>query len=294
VLAAGESQAAPRFSHVIEAIHADTAERLQGLATRTTTSHAWDDLVVAPDTLAQIKSFQSRVKHALEVYERWGFRRKVGSSTGASALFSGPPGTGKTMVAGLIARELGLQLYQVDLSKIVSKWVGETEKQLAVLFDAASAGHVMLLFDEADALFARRSTDVRSATDRYANLEVNYLLQRIDSFGGVSILTTNLEANLDEALRRRLSAHVVFYAPEEEERAELWRRLLVPDAPQAPDLDVAALARDYAELSGGHIKNAVIAAAFVAADEGRPIAQADLVTAARAEYVTLGRVLASR
>ncbi len=279
------------FRHALEAIHTDTAERLAGQAIRTTSPHRWDDLVVSDDTREQIRGFTSRVRHALLVYERWGYRRKVGRATGASALFSGPPGTGKTMVAGLIASELGLEMYQVDLSKVVSKWVGETEKQLSQLFDAAAAGHIMLLFDEADALFAKRSTDVRSATDRYANLEVNYLLQRIEAFGGVSILTTNLDSNLDEALRRRLSAHVVFWPPDDDERAELWRKMLEGDAPRADDIDIPRLVRDFPDLSGAHIKNATVAAAFVAASHGRPITQADLEGSARAEYAAQGRIL---
>ena len=290
MIAQGVDAPAVAFPHVVEAIRGETAERLQSLATRVEHAATWDDLVTSDETAAQLRSFVGRVRHSLHVYERWGFRRKVGKATGASALFSGPPGTGKTMVAGLMARELGLALYQVDLSRVISKWVGETEKQLGALFDAAAGGHVMLLFDEADALFTKRSTDVKSATDRYANLEVNYLLQRIEAFGGVTILTTNLDTNLDEALRRRLSTHVVFWPPDETERAALWRKFL-DGVPQAGDIDIDELVDRYAELSGGHIKNAVLAAAFVAASAGTSIDHRMLDRAGRAEEASLGKVL---
>jgi len=197
------------------------------------------------------------------------------------------------MVAGLIARELDLELYQVDLSKVVSKWVGETEKQLARIFEAADAGHALLLFDEADALFAKR-TDVKSAVDRYANLEVNYLLQRIESFGGVTILTTNLDVSIDPALRRRLAASIAFWPPDQRERGALWSRMLVSRAPRAANIDVRELADTFDEMTGANIRNAVLAAAFLAAAEDSSITQAHLVRAARGEYASMGRVLGKK
>jgi SpoVK/Ycf46/Vps4 family AAA+-type ATPase len=196
------------------------------------------------------------------------------------------------MVAGLIARELDLELLQVDLSQVVSKWIGETEKQLSKVFDAAEAGHALLLFDEADALFAKRTTEVKGATDRYANLEVNYLLQRIESFGGLVILTTNLDASLDKALRRRLASHIVFYAPDEEEREELWRRILATGAaPTAGELDFEDLAHAFPDMTGANIRNAVLAAAFLAASEGVEITQEHLERAGKGEYRTMGRII---
>jgi hypothetical protein len=281
------------FGHrdLVEGIRSNIAEQLGGLADRVEVKQTWDDLVLAPDILDQIHALVARVRHAHEVYERWSFHRKVARGIGVPALFSGPPGTGKTMVAGLIAKELDLELYQVDLSKVVSKWVGETEKQLARVFDAAEAGHALLLFDEADSLFARR-TEVRGSNDRYANLEVNYLLQRIEAFGGITILTTNLEASIDPALKRRLAAHVVFWTPDEDERAKLWRRTLdTGSAPLAADLDYDELARSFPEMSGAHIRNAVLAAAFLAAAEQSGITQEHLLRAARGEYRSMGRVL---
>jgi SpoVK/Ycf46/Vps4 family AAA+-type ATPase len=172
----------------------------------------------------------------------------------------------------------------------VSKWVGETEKQLAKVFEAAEAGHALLLFDEADALFAKR-TDVKSAVDRYANLEVNYLLQRIESFGGVSILTTNLDASIDPALRRRLAATIVFWPPDAEDRERLWRRMMSSRAPTTGVIDLHALAGEFEEMTGANIRNAVLAAAFLAAAEGTAISQGSLERAARGEYLAMGRVL---
>ena len=279
--------------HIVEGVRTNIADRLGELATRQEVSQSWDDLVLSPDLLDQVKLVTARVRHAHRVLEDWGFSAKLPKGTGVAALFSGPPGTGKTMVAGLIARELDLELYQVDLSKVVSKWVGETEKQLAKIFEAAEAGHALLLFDEADALFAKR-TDVKSATDRYANLEVNYLLQRIESFGGVSILTTNHEASIDPALRRRLAANIVFWPPDLDERQRLWQRMLVSRAPTRGAIDPRGLATEFDEMTGANIRNAVLAAAFLAAAEGGPITQARLERAAHGEYLSMGRVLGKR
>ncbi|HEY5951422.1 MAG TPA: ATP-binding protein [Kofleriaceae bacterium] len=269
------------------------AEELGGLAQRVEVTQSWDDLVLADDTRDQVDGLIARVRHAHQVLERWGYRGKMARGTGVAALFSGPPGTGKTMVAGLIARELDLELYQVDLSQVVSKWIGETEKQLSRVFDAAEQGHALLLFDEADALFGQRTTEVKGATDRYANLEVNYLLQRVEAFGGITILTTNLDTAIDRALKRRLAAHIVFGQPEEEARVELWQRLATTgSAPLDDDADYEALARLFPKMSGANIRNAALSAAFLAAaDQAARITQAHLVRAARAEYRSMGFVL---
>jgi SpoVK/Ycf46/Vps4 family AAA+-type ATPase len=224
------------------------------------------------------------------VYEQWGFAAKVGKGLGTSALFSGPPGTGKTMVAALIAKELGLELYQVDMAKVTSKWIGETERNLAALFDAAEAGHAVLLFDEADSLFGKR-TDVKSSNDRYANLETNYLLQRLESFTGICLLTTNHETAIDQAFMRRLSLHVRFELPEAEEREQLWRAMLPAAAPVAHSLDLGGLARRFA-MSGGYIRNAALRAAFMAADAGEAIATRHLECAAKLEYEGMGKIAA--
>ena len=249
----------------------------------------WEDLVLPDDIQEELRELISRVRHRKHVLDEWGFGRKVGKGTGLSALFSGPPGTGKTMVAGIIAAELGLDLYQIDTSRLVSKWIGETEKNLARLFDAASAGHAVLLFDEADSLFAKR-TEVKSSNDRYANLEVNYLLQRMESFEGISILTTNLETSVDEAFRRRLAFRITFPLPEVEERERLWRAMLPAKAAVAPNLDFKALATRY-EMSGGYIRNAVLRAAYLAAADGQMITQSHLQRAAVLEYTAMCKII---
>jgi hypothetical protein len=285
----GDGQA--QFGDLVAGVRDNIAERLGDLAHRIEINQDWSELVLPPDTLEDVRSLVARVQHAPFVLEKWGFRRKLARGAGVAALFSGPPGTGKTMVAGLLAKQLGLELYQVDLSRIVSKWVGETEKQLAKVFEAAEAGHALLLFDEADSLFAKRSAEVKSATDRYANLEVNYLLQRVESFGGVVIMTTNLDASIDPALRRRLAAHIVFGSPEVDERETLWREMLATGAPLGPDIPFAELAEDYPAMTGANIRNAVLAAAFLAAETGTCITGDHLRRAARGEYRAMGHVL---
>jgi len=192
------------------------------------------------------------------------------------------------MCAGLIAQDLGTELYQVDLSKITSKWIGETEKNLAALFDAAESGHAILLFDEADSIFGKR-TEVRSSNDRHANQETNYLLQRLESFAGICILTTNHESAIDEAFRRRLSIHVRFPVPEADERTRLWQALLPSAAPVAPDIPFAELGELFA-MSGGYIRNAVLRAAFLAANDDTAIHHAHLVRAAQLEYEAMGKI----
>ena len=271
-------------------IRAVLDDRIGAWARRVMVTQTWDDAVLPEDQVEQIVELMARVRGRHMVYETWGFGAKVGKGLGVSALFSGPPGTGKTMVAGLIARELGLELYQVDVSKVVSKWIGETEKNLAGLFDAAEAGHAILLFDEADSLFGKR-TEVKSSNDRYANLETNYLLQRLESFTGVCLLTSNHESNIDPAFQRRLGLHLRFELPDAEERAKLWRAMMPASAPIAADIQFDELGRKFA-MSGGYIKNAALRAAFVAADRGEVITHARLERAARVEYEGMGKIAA--
>jgi hypothetical protein len=275
-------------THVAAAIRTVLDDRLAGLARRLTVTQDWKDLVLPEDQTMSVIEFLARVRSRRRVYEDWGFAQKLGKGLGVTALFSGPPGTGKTMCAGLIAKDLGTEVYQVDLNKIVSKWIGETEKNLAALFDAAEASHAVLLFDEADSLFGKR-TAVTSSNDRYANQETNFLLQRLESFAGICILTTNHEPAIDEAFRRRLSVHVRFPVPEEEERERLWRALLPSAAPVASDLDLQPLARKYV-MGGGYIRNAVVRAAFIAADANEAISNQHLRYAAQLEYEAIGKL----
>ncbi len=280
--------------HLVTGLRHNIAERLAGLAQRVEVTQSWDDLVIADDIRDLIQALIGRIRHSHQVLETWGYRGKIARGVGVPALFSGPPGTGKTMVAGLIARELDLELYQVDLSKVVSKWIGETEKNLGRVFDAAEEGHGLLLFDEADALFGQRTNDMKGANDRYANLEVNYLLQRVEAFNGITILTTNLETAIDTALKRRLAAHIVFAAPDDDERTRLWERQTTTGAsPLAADVDCEELSSLFPKMSGANIRNAAISAAFLAAADGTTkITQSHLIRAARAEYRSMGHVIA--
>jgi MoxR-like ATPase len=264
------------------------AARLDHVARRVERTAHWEDVALPEEILDSLREFISRARHRRTVYEEWGYDAKMTTSRGLTALFYGPPGTGKTMVAGVIAQELGLDMYRVDLARIVSKWVGETEKNLAEVFDAAEDGQVLILFDEADSLFAKR-TDVRTSNDRYANLEVNYLLQRLDTFEGVAILTSNLDGAIDPAFKRRLSLRLQFPFPDEETRVRLWTSHVTAETPVAGDFDFSDLARRF-PLSGGYIRNCALRAAFLAAHEGRPLAQSHLVRAIHLEYREIGKL----
>jgi hypothetical protein len=267
------------------------AKRLDHVARRVERMAQWEELALPDELIDSLREFIGRARYRRTVYERWGYDAKMTSSRGLTALFYGPPGTGKTMVAGVIAQELGLDMYRVDLARVVSKWVGETEKNLAEVFDAAEEGQVLILFDEADSLFAKR-TDVRTSNDRYANLEVNYLLQRLDTFEGVAILTSNLDGAIDPAFKRRLSLRLQFPFPDEETRLQLWARHVTPETPTAGDFDFVELARRF-PLSGGYIRNCALRAAFLAAHEGRPMRQDHLLRAVQLEYREMGKLSTS-
>ena len=262
--------------------------RLSEFAHRVDRLASWSNIVLPPDILDSLRELVGRVRHRRTVFETWGMNSTMASSRGLTALFQGPPGTGKTLVAGVIARELGLELYQVDLSKVMSKWIGETERNLSQIFDAAEDGQVVLLFDEADSLFAKR-TEVRSSNDRYANLEVNYLLQRLDAFEGIAILTTNLGTSIDQAFKRRMSFRLSFPFPDEETREQLWRAHLPPELPIEGELSLDALARKY-QLSGGYIRNACLRAAFLAAQQETALHQHHLERAVALEFAELGKL----
>ncbi len=276
--------------HIAAGVRSVLEDRLGQFAKRLTVTQSWKDLVLSQDHVDVITELLARVRERDRVYEDWGFGTKLGKGLGVAALFSGPPGTGKTMVASLIAKDLGLEIYQVDLSKIVSKWIGESEKNLAALFDAAEAGHAVLLFDEADSMFGKR-TDVKSSNDRYANLETNFLLQRLESFSGICLLTSNHESNIDPAFMRRLSLHLRFDVPDATEREHLWQALLPSDAPRSKQIDFARLAREY-QLTGGYIRNAALRAAFLAVDGHNEITEEHLRKAARLECEAMGRIAA--
>ena len=261
---------------------------LQAMTDKITARYAWTDLVLPPDPLAQLQELCSRFKYRHLVYQTWGFGRKLSLGKGLTALFVGGPGTGKTMAAEVIATDLGLDLYRIDLSQIVSKYIGETEKNLDRIFQAAESANAILFFDEADALFGKRS-DVKDAHDRYANIEVGYLLQKIETYEGLAILATNLRQNLDDAFIRRLQFIVEFPFPDEDHRREILAVLFPPGAPVSENLDLQLLARNI-RLAGGHLKNIVVAAAFYAAADRDVIQMKHLLQAAQREHQKVGRI----
>jgi SpoVK/Ycf46/Vps4 family AAA+-type ATPase len=260
---------------------------LDDLAQRIELRATWDDLVLADDAVETLRQLAGHVRHHYRVVHDWGFGMRSSRSMGTSALFAGPSGTGKTMAAEVLASHLRLDLYRVDLSGTVSKYIGETEKNLRRIFDAAEQGGVVLLFDEADALFGKRS-EVKDSRDRYANIEVSYLLQRMEQYSGLAILTTNREDDLDPAFARRLRFIIRFPFPDTAQRAEIWRRVFPPDVPTA-SLDYDALAR--LNVSGGNIHSIALNAAYLAASDGSPISMDHLRRAARTEYHKLKRPL---
>jgi hypothetical protein len=271
------------------AIRERLRSRLKDIAEVITPKQSWCDIVL-PDAISErIAELLAAVLYEERVMDDWGFGARVSYGRTISALFSGPPGTGKTMIAGLLAKELGLELFRVDLSRVISKWVGETEKNLSLLFDEASNARAILLFDEADALFGKR-TEIRSSNDRYANLETNYLLQRIEAFDGIVLLTTNREPQMDEAFRRRIRFRIEFPMPDEHERAEIWRSLMPPAAPLAVDVDFDALGARY-EMTGGYIKKAVLRAAFMAAVSREQVITNQMLNhAATLEWEEMGKL----
>jgi hypothetical protein len=267
---------------------AQNAAGLERLARRIQPAVGFADLVLPPDAMDQIKELLTRARYREQVLDVWKMGGPSARRRGLTALFAGPSGTGKTMAAEVLAGELGLDLYTVDLATVVDKYVGETEKNLDRIFAEAERVNGVILFDEADALFGKRS-EVSDAHDRYANVEVAYLLQRMELFDGIAILATNLRANLDEAFTRRLDSLVDFPEPEQEYRRQLWERSLGTTMPRASDLDLAFLAESF-KLAGGGIRNIVVAAAYAAAEQGRPLSMADLIRATQREYLKMGRL----
>jgi SpoVK/Ycf46/Vps4 family AAA+-type ATPase len=258
---------------------------LDTLAQRITSRTGFDDIVLPPLVASQLREIGSQLRHRLTVHEDWGFAAGQARGLGIAALFAGESGTGKTMAAEAIANEARLDLYRIDLASLVSKYIGETEKNLAKLFDAAEASGAVLLFDEADALFGKRS-EVKDSHDRYANIEVAYLLQRIESYRGLAILTSNLKSSLDRAFLRRIRFVVQFPFPDEAAREQIWRRQIPARAPLG-DVDFATLAR--LPLAGGNIRGIVLNAAFRAAGRGSTIGHETMLESARAEFSKLER-----
>ncbi|MFV0402316.1 MAG: ATP-binding protein [Oscillospiraceae bacterium] len=269
------------------AVLLNNATRLSELAEQVIPAYTWDDLVLDERPMILLKNVCDRLRYRYRVENEWGFGKKTAYGRGISVLLFGPPGTGKTMCAQVMAGELMLPLYRIDLSRIVSKYIGETAKNLDAIFAEAKASNVILFFDEADSLFSKR-TDVKNSNDRHANSEISYLLQKIEDYAGISILATNLAQNFDEAFRRRISYMINIHMPNPAQRLALWRGSLPAAAPVEEGLDFTLLA-DNLELSGSVIKSAVTQAAYFAAEENEAIGMAHLVRAVRLELEKLGR-----
>jgi hypothetical protein len=257
--------------------------RLESLAERIDPRAEWHDLVLPRPQIETLRTIAAHVRHRDLATGEWGFAEKCARGLGTSCVFAGPSGTGKSMAAEVLARELNLELYRIDLSQVVSKYIGETEKNLKRVFDAAEAGGVILLFDEADALFGRRS-EVRDSHDRYANIEVSYLLQRVDAFRGLAVLTTNLKSTLDPAFLRRVRFVVEFPFPDAAQRSEIWRRVFPPGVPVS-GLDFARLGR--LSVTGANIRNIAMTAAVISAERQQAVAMSHLLRAARIECAKL-------
>ena len=270
------------------ACRAESDQDLGELAVKVDIRRSWADLVLPEDKRAQLREICEQIRHRHVVYGEWGFGHRLGHGTGVTVLFSGPPGTGKTIAAQIIAAEVGLQLYKIDLSGVVSKYIGETEKNLAKIFDRARAGNAVLFFDEADALFGKR-TEVSDAHDRYANIETSYLLQKLEEHDGVVILASNLRCNLDDAFTRRIRCVVEFPFPDEPLRRRIWQSHFPAQAPLAADVDLDYLARAF-PIAGGNISNVAVCAAFLAAADGGIIATRHVLAGARSEYGKLGKL----
>jgi SpoVK/Ycf46/Vps4 family AAA+-type ATPase len=283
-----EQNATVNSEDVFQAARAQSDQSLGKLAVKVGRIFSWEDLVLPAPTLRQVKEVAAAIKNRHVVYAQWGFEHRVAFGRGLKVLFSGASGTGKTMTAGVIARELGLDLYKIDLSSVVSKYIGETEKNLDQIFRAAHSSNAILFFDEADALFGKRS-EVKDAHDRYANIEVAYLLQKLEEHEGAVILASNLSRNIDDAFSRRMHYVVQFPLPNESYREQLWRGMFPAQTPLSEDIDFGFLARQF-PMSGGDIKNVALDAAFLAADDGQVITMKQLVKAMARQVIKQGKI----
>jgi hypothetical protein len=277
------------YEHLLEACRLQSNRRLSTLAQSLKSRYSWDDIVLPEAQKRILWEMYNQMRHRWRVYHEWGFDRKLSLGKGLNVLFAGPSGTGKTMAAEIIASALGLDLYKIDLSTVISKYIGDTEKHLAQIFNEAQSSNSILFFDEADAVFGKRS-EVSDAHDRFANIQVSFLLQRMEEYDGVVILTTNLRKNMDEAFVRRMHFIVEFPFPQEAYRLQIWRHIFPTETPLNSDIDLKYIARQF-ELTGGNIRNIAVAAAFFAADEGQSLNMKHLLLAIQREYQKMGKVM---
>jgi SpoVK/Ycf46/Vps4 family AAA+-type ATPase len=293
-LARTRNPAAPELTqadlHAACRLHSN--RKLAELAQKITPHYTWDDIVLPTDQLEQLHEIYEQVRYRALVYDVWGFERKLAMGKGLNVLFTGPPGTGKTMAADVLAHTLGLDLYKIDLSSVISKYIGETEKNLERIFDEATTSNAILFFDEADALFGKR-TQVHDAHDRYANVEISYLLQKMEEYVGVVILASNMRKNMDEAFVRRLHFAIDFPMPGVDDRRRIWRQIWPAAAPRDPALDLEFMAQEV-EVAGGAIRNIALASAFLAASNGGVVTMQHLIRATQREYQKMGKLLTSR
>ena len=266
----------------------DSSSRLGDLAYKIRPRHGWEDLVLPQEKMAVLREMTAMVRGHPKVLDEWGVIAKLAPSRAVTALFAGEPGTGKTIAAEVIAGDLGLDLYKIDLSSLVDKYIGETEKNLERIFTEAESANAILFFDEADAIFGKR-TGVKDAHDRYANVGVSYLLQRMETFDGITILATNLRANLDDAFTRRLHFMVDFPFPDAAQRLRIWQALFPPGVPRAADVDLPWMAQRF-KLAGGSIRNIIVSAAYLAAEAGEAVGMSHLLLSARRELQKMGRL----
>jgi len=277
-----------KMSDLYTACRAKSNQNLRRLTQKIQPKYTWGDIILPPDQKAQLREMCYYLKYRPLVYGEWGFERKLSLGKGLNALFSGPSGTGKTMAAEIMANELQLDLYKIDLSQVVSKYIGETEKNLNQIFTEAQTSNAILFFDEADALFGKRS-EVKDAHDRYANIEIGYLLQKMEEYEGITILATNLRKNMDEAFVRRLRFSVEFPFPDRDDRRRIWEITFPPEAPRGEDIDFDYLAKQF-KITGGNIKNIVLCAAFLAAEDGQTISMKHIIHAVKREFQKMGKL----
>ena len=277
------------ISDLYKACRLQSNRKLTTLAQKITPHYKWDDIVMPIDRLKQLKEICNYVKYRSLVYDKWGFESKLSMGKGLNILFVGPSGTGKTMASDIMAGELGLDLYKIDLSTVVSKYIGETEKNLARIFTEASTSNSILFFDEADALFGKRS-EVRDSHDRYANIEISYLLQKMEEYDGVVILATNLRKNMDDAFVRRMHFTIDFIFPAEKDRKKIWEQIWPENTPKSENIDLDFMATRF-QLAGGNIRNIALSAAFMAADDGGVVKMDHIIQALQREYQKMGKVI---
>ena len=276
------------MDELYQSSRAESNQKLSSMAQKIIPKYSWQDIILPSDKLQQLKEICSCVKYRHIVYDKWGFDRKLSLGKGLNILFAGPSGTGKTMAAEIIAGELNIDLYKIDLSTVVSKYVGETEKNLSQIFKEAETSNAILFFDEADALFGKRS-EVHDSHDRYANIEIAYLLQKMEEYNGMTILATNLSKNIDEAFLRRMHFSVELLFPNKEYRRQIWQITFPKETPRSGDIDLEFLAKRF-NITGGNIRNIILSGAFLAAEDGPVIKMEHLIRATKREFQKMGKL----